>query len=240
MKRLGPEGGWLEQDDVDALLDAFGIARPVSVTAATEEEAVSAAEEMGYPVVLKVVAPSALHKSDVGGVVLDLEDAGAVRDAYRQVTSAVEDAEGVLVQEMIVGGHEVLIGVTEDPNFGPLVGYGLGGIYVELLQDVAFRLQPLTDVDAREMVREIKGAKMLEGYRNLPPGDVEAVQEMLLRVSAMVGAIPEVDEMDLNPVKVFEPGHGAKVVDARIRVAPTPPQWSSELVDLPGVKRRIR
>ncbi len=147
----------------------------------------------------------------------------------------MDEYEAVLVQEMVSGGHEVLIGMTEDPNFGPLLVYGLGGVFVELLGDVAFRLHPLTDVDAAEMVGSIKGAKMLEGYRNLPQGDVEAVKETLLRVSALVGAVPELVEMDLNPVKVLEPGEGVRVVDARIKVQRVGEGWSPELEDIPGM-----
>jgi acyl-CoA synthetase (NDP forming) len=237
LARFGDDGGWLEPDEVDRVLGAFGITLPGSRFVTEEDAAVEAADAIGGPVVLKVVSPSALHKSDVGGVVLDVEGEEAVRDAFRAVTSAVDEVEGVLVQEMVRGGHEVLIGVTEDPNFGPLLVYGLGGVYVELLKDVAFGLAPLTDVDADEMVHGIKGAGLLEGYRNMPQGDVPAVQETLLRVSAMVGVLPEIAEMDLNPVKVLEPGHGVRAVDARIRVKPAGPRWYPELADLPAVVR---
>ena len=125
--------------------------------------------------------------------------------------------------------------MTEDPNFGPMLVYGLGGVYVELLRDVAFRLNPLTDVDAAEMIEEIKGADLLKGYRNMPLGDRAALKEALLRVSAMVTALPEIIDMDLNPVKVLEPGDGVRAVDARIKVRTTQPGWSPELLDLPAV-----
>ncbi|MFO7549667.1 MAG: GNAT family N-acetyltransferase [Acidimicrobiia bacterium] len=240
LNRLGAGGGWLEQDEIEDLLDAVRIPRPASGIVATEDEAVALAGSIGYPVVLKVIAASALHKSDVGGVALDLGDEEAVRLAFRSVTAAVDDAEGVLVQEMVAGGHEVLVGMTEDPNFGPLLVYGLGGVYVELLKDVAFRLYPLTDVEAAEMISEIRGADLLRGYRGMPEGDLDAIRDVLLRASALVGLVPEIDELDLNPVKVLEPGKGARVVDARIRVAPVPPSWSPELVDLPGVRQRPR
>jgi acyl-CoA synthetase (NDP forming) len=235
IERMPATGGWLEPDEVEALLDAFDIPRPVSTLAQTESEAVEAARSIGGPVVLKVVAESALHKSDVGGVVLDVEGDEEVSAAYRRIADAVADREGILVQEMVPGGHEVLVGMTEDPNFGPLIVYGLGGIYVELLKDVTFRLHPLTDVDARSMMNDIKGAKLLEGYRNLPLGDIDAVADVLLRVSAMVGAIPEITEMDLNPLLVLEPGDGVRAVDARIRVEPLDEGWVPELLDLPGV-----
>jgi acetate---CoA ligase (ADP-forming) len=235
LARFGAEGGWLEPAEVEALLAAVHIPVPASVTVTSEEAAVEAAREMGFPVVLKVVSSEALHKSEVGGVALDLEDEEAVRAGFRSVTGTVEQFDGVLVQEMVRGGHEVLVGMSEDPNFGPLLVYGLGGVYVELLEDVAFRLYPLTDTDATEMMAEIKGARLLEGYRNMPLGDLEAVKDVLLRVSALVGVIPEITEMDLNPVKVLPPGEGVRVVDARIKVAPVEQGWTPEIIDLPGV-----
>jgi acetyl coenzyme A synthetase (ADP forming)-like protein len=234
--RIGDdEGGWLEPDEVVAVLGSFGIELPVSKVTADPEAAVAAAREIGGPVALKVISERALHKSDVGGVLLGVEGDDAVRNGFVAVTAAVDQHDGVLVQEMIEGGHEVLIGMTEDPNFGPMLVYGLGGVYVELLKDVAFRLNPLTDVDAAEMIEEIKGADLLKGYRNMPLGDREALKEALLRVSAMVTALPEIVDMDLNPVKVLEPGNGVRAVDARIKVRPTQPGWSPELLDLPAV-----
>ena len=141
---------------------------------------------------------------------------------------------------MVPGGHEVLIGMTEDPSFGPLLAFGLGGIYVELLKDVAFRTLPLTDLEASTMVKEVKGFRLLEGYRGLPAGDVHAVEEALLRISALIEAMPELVEMDLNPVKVLEPGEGVQVVDARLRVRPIQEGWAPELVDIPSVASRAR
>ena len=236
LARLGPEGGWLESEEVDLILDSFGLATPTTRTVTDEEEAVAAAAEIGGPVVLKVISTSALHKSDVGGVVLDVSGDDAVREAYRRVTAAVDDPEGVLVQTFVPDGHEVLIGSTEDPTFGSLVVFGLGGVMVELLGDVAFRIHPLTDVDAAEMVRSVRGFPVLEGYRNLPRGDVPAVEEALLRVSAMISALPEIAEMDLNPVKVLGPGDGVVVVDARMRVQPVQAEHRPELADLPSVR----
>ncbi len=235
ISRMGNEGGWLEPDDVDAVLGCFGISLPATMVATDPDGAVSAARDIGGPVALKVISESALHKSDVGGVLLDVEGEDAIREGFAAVTAAVDQHDGVLVQEMVDGGHEVLIGMTEDPNFGPMLVYGLGGVYVELLKDVAFRLNPLTDVDAAEMIEEIKGADLLKGYRNMPHGDREALKETLLRVSAMVTAIPEIVDMDLNPVKVLEPGKGVRAVDARMKVRPTEPGWSPELLDLPAV-----
>lgn len=237
VSRMGEEGGWLEPREVESLLDCFGIPRPASVLATTEDEALEAGRSIGGPVVLKVVSSEALHKSDVGGVLLDIEGDEAVLAGYRSIAGAVPVRDGILVQEMVKGGHEVLVGMTEDPNFGPMIVYGLGGIYVELLKDVAFRLHPLTDADARSMMSEIKGAKLLTGYRNLPKGDVDAVVDTLLRVSALITAVPEISEMDLNPLLVLEPGDGVRAVDARIRIRPIDPAWTPEMLDLPSVAR---
>ena len=212
--------GWLDPDDVAAVLGAYGLTMPRSVVAHSADAAVAVAAEMDGPVVLKVISDSALHKSDVGGVVLNIEGESEVRQGYAAVTSAVDDAQGVLVQQFVEGGHEVLIGMTEDPNFGPLLVFGLGGVFVELIGDVAFRIHPLTDLDAEEMISEVKSAQLLDGYRGGAAGDVPAVREALLRVSALVADLPEIVEMDMNPVKVAEPGQGLSVVDARIKVRP--------------------
>ena len=232
---MGEKGGWLAPDAIDEILQATGLPRPQATVVGSEEEAVKAAGAMPGPVVLKVVSESALHKSDVGGVALDLTGEAQVRDGYQSVVRAVDDAAGVLVQEFVTGGHEVLVGMTQDPNFGPLVVFGLGGVYVELLQDVTFRIHPLTDVDVSEMIRDIKGFRLLEGYRNEPPGDIEALKEALLRVSGLISAVPELVEMDLNPVKVGEPGHGVSIVDARMKIEPLPPEKHPGMRDLPGV-----
>jgi acetate---CoA ligase (ADP-forming) len=212
--------GWLDPDDVEAILDAYGLPMPKSVVADSADAAVTAAVGLGGPVVLKVISESALHKSDVGGVVLNVEGEAEVREGFAAVTSAVDDSQGALVQQFVEGGHEVLIGMTEDPNFGPLIVFGLGGVFVELIGDVAFRIHPLTDLDAADMIKEVKSAQLLEGYRGGAAGDIPAVQDALLRVSALIADLPEIVEMDMNPVKVAEPGQGLSVVDARIRVRP--------------------
>jgi len=229
-------GAWMDPDHVDAVLIAAGLRVPKSTVARSAEEAVAAATAIGGPVVVKVISETALHKSDVGGVILDVEGDDEVRVAYEKVTGVVFDADGVLVQEFVEGGHEVLIGMTQDPNFGPLVGFGLGGVYVELLQDVAFRIHPLTDVDAAEMIRDTKGFRLLQGYRNTPEGDVEQLERSLLRVSGLISAVPELIEMDLNPVKVLPPGQGVVVVDARMRIQPVPDKRHPRMRDLPGVR----
>lgn len=238
LERMKEEGGWLDPAEVEQLLAAAGLSLPKSLLVTDEDGAAQAASDIGGPVVLKVLAPSALHKSDVGGVLLNLEGEEVVKEGFRRVWSTVPDPEGVLVQEMVPGGHEVLIGMTEDPDFGPLIVFGMGGVLVELLGDVAFRIHPLTDVEARAMIRSIRTSRMLQGYRNLPPADLVALEEALLRVSALITLIPELVELDLNPVKVMPPGEGVRPVDARLRVRPLAAERQLELDDLPAVRRR--
>ena len=235
LESVPAEGGWLDPDIVDAILETAGLRIPISKVVGSEDDAIEAAAGLEGPAVLKVISASALHKSDVGGVVLGVRGDDEVKRAYQQVTAAVDDVDGVLVQEFVSGGHEVLIGMTQDPNFGPLVVFGLGGIYVELLQDVAFRIHPLTDVDAAEMMRETKGFRLLEGYRNEPQGDVPALESALMRVSGLISVMPELLEMDLNPVKVLEPGQGVVVVDARMKIRRVEPAKHPRMRDLPGV-----
>ena len=234
--RFGVDGGWLEPSEVDEVLRAYGLSLARSEVVASEEEAVAVAAEIGGTVVLKVISPSALHKSDVGGVVLDVEGEAAVCEAFRAVTNAVPDPEGVLVQEFVGEGHEVLIGMTEDPVFGPLLVFGLGGVFVELIGDVAFRIHPLTDRDAEDMISEVKSAKLLEGYRGGDPGDIPALRDALLRVSALVDHLPELTELDLNPVKVRTPGAGIRIVDARMRVRAVVGPWVPTRWDLPAAR----
>jgi acyl-CoA synthetase (NDP forming) len=180
-------------------------------------EAAAAAKEIGFPVVLKAVGPTIIHKTEVGGVVLGLRDETAIRDAASDMESRLKgDLTGMVVQRMIPGGVEVVVGATSDPTFGPLVLYGSGGILVELLGDVAFRIHPLTDSDAREMINEVKGSALLRGYRGGSRADQEALENVILRVSALLEHCPEIHEMDLNPIKVLE--SGAIVVDARVKV----------------------
>ncbi len=185
---------------------------------------------------LKVLAPTALHKTDVGGIALDVQ-LGDVARTFDHVFNVVDDATGVLVQEFVTGGHEVIIGMTEDPSFGPLIAFGLGGVFVELIGDVSFRIHPLTDVDAAEMIAEVKSARLLEGYRGGEKGDVAALRDTLLRISAMVDDLPEIVEMDLNPVKVLAPGQGLSVVDLRVRVRPVEQGWLPSRKDIPAAQR---
>jgi acetate---CoA ligase (ADP-forming) len=216
--------GWLSGDEVRAVLDAFGLHLVSGTLAHTGEEAAAAARAIGFPVAAKLESRRVTHKSDAGGVRLNLGDEAAVRAAFADVVARaralVDDAdiEGVLIQPMVTGGIETMIGVTADPLFGPLVAFGLGGIHVEILGDVQFRLAPLTDRDAGELLRGIRGLPLLLGYRGHPPADLDALHEMLLRVSRLAADVLEIAELDLNPVIALAPGQGCRVVDARVRV----------------------
>ena len=165
-----------------------------------------------------------MHKTEFGGVRLNLENEAAVRQAFLDIQQRVARnnklgaMEGVLIQPMISDGVEVMVGVTQDPHFGPLIGFGLGGIHVEILKDVCFRVTPITDRDAAEMVRDIKGYRLLEGYRGHPPADIAAIEDLLLRIARLVEEVPQIVELDLNPVIALPPGRGCQIVDARMRV----------------------
>jgi acetyl coenzyme A synthetase (ADP forming)-like protein len=218
----GDQAPWLAARDLATVLGAAGI--PFAVTEeVAPDEAVAAAERLGFPLVAKAAAPGLLHKSDVGGVVLGLDSAGAVADAVRTLASRMEAVgsrlDGVLLQREVSGGIEALVGVTTDPTFGPLLVCGLGGVLVELLRDVAFRLPPVSDVDAYEMLAALRARPLLDGYRGMPPGDIAAFVDVIMRVSALVEVVPELRDLDLNPVKILGPGRGAVVVDGRMRVA---------------------
>lgn len=212
----------LSETEVMRILAAYGIPVAPHRVARTEAEAVAAAEAIGWPVVLKVLSPRIVHKSDVGGVAVDVADAAALARAWHRVAVeaparagvAPEEVEGVLVQAMVRGGKETIVGSTLDPAFGPLVMFGLGGIYVETLKDVVFRVHPVSDVDAAEMVEEIRGAKLLAGVRGEPASDRAAIADVILRVSRLVGDHEAIAEMDINPWLAFPAGGVA--VDGRI------------------------
>lgn len=219
---------WLEADSVSALLECYGIRTIPSRFAATADEAVRIAGEIGFPVVLKLSSKTIIHKTDVGGVALDLRSAMEVSRAFNQIRQNLRgfgvegEMDGVTVQPMITTGIETIVGVTQDPSFGPIIIFGLGGIYTELFKDVSARIHPLTDIDAREMVRSVKAYQLLDGWRGSKRHDIEAIEELLLRISAMIQDIEEIREIDLNPVKVQEEGKGYFTVDARILVARNP------------------
>ena len=207
------------------ILEAYGIRIPASKLATSADEAVEIAEEIGYPVVMKIASPDILHKTDIGGVKLDLANATDVRDAFDllvyRATRYMPDAEiwGCLVQEMVRGGKEVIVGMNCDPQFGPLMMFGLGGIYVEALKDVAFRIAPFSRQEAQEMIAEIRAYSLLKGVRGERPSDTEAIVDTLLRLSQLVTDFPEIMEMDINPLIVFEAGRGVVGVDMRLVLA---------------------
>jgi acetate---CoA ligase (ADP-forming) subunit beta len=188
--------------------------------AKNEAEAVRFAHEIGFPVVLKIVSPDIIHKSDVGGVAINLKDANSVKEAFNQIMENVKKHDpkakivGILVQEMAPESTEVIVGSIKDPQFGPALMFGLGGIFVEVLKDVTFRIAPITEDEAREMISEVRAYPLLKGYRNTPPADIEAIVKILLSTSRLVMEHQEIKELDLNPIMVYE--KGAKTVDARI------------------------
>jgi acyl-CoA synthetase (NDP forming) len=202
------------------LLEEAGIPIVRARLATSRDAAVQAARDVGFPVVLKVVSPQITHKSDVGGVKLDLKSPEEVAAAFDEIMAAARRAapdaaiDGVSVQQMARPGIEVIVGVSTDPQFGPVIMFGLGGILVEVLKDVSFRIIPIASRDARQMIHEIKGFPLLEGYRGQDPADLAALESLLLRVSGFVEQQPEVSELDLNPVFAYK--DGALAVDARI------------------------
>lgn len=222
-----PPGRWLEPAEVNRLLCAYRIPAPPLEVAHTAEAAAAAAGVIGYPVAVKASGPRLVHKTELGGVVLALETEGEVHEAFTSLKTRLGDEmDGAVVQKMVEpGGVETIIGVVQDDSFGPLVMFGSGGTAVELFADRAFRILPMTDTDAHELVSSVRGAPLLTGYRGAPASDVAGLEEMLLRVAQLAQDQPEVAEMDMNPV-ICGPG-GASAVDVKIRVAPVRPQPDS-------------
>jgi acyl-CoA synthetase (NDP forming)/GNAT superfamily N-acetyltransferase len=213
---------WLTGDELSALLASFGIKLVAGVPVHSEDQAVAAAASVGYPVVLKLDSPRVVHKSDVGGVRLHVGNGQEVRAAFRELGTLFPevstDRAALRVQPMF-SGIEVLVGMSREAAFGPLIALGRGGVDTEILHDVAFRMAPLSDADVDGLLREMKSSRLLEGYRGRPPADIAALKEILLRLSLLAQAIPEVRELDLNPVIVLPAGQGCGIVDARARVS---------------------
>jgi acetyl coenzyme A synthetase (ADP forming)-like protein len=217
---------WLTVEETRRVLNAFGLPLVPTVIARNADEAVGLAAVLGYPVVAKLQSRRVLHKSDVGAVHAGLTSERAVRSAFRDLTALAAERgvvtsrdEGVVIQPMVSGGVETFIGLSEDRLFGPLVAFGLGGVQVEVFKDVHFRVAPLSDRDADELIHEVRGYKLLEGFRGHPGADIEALRDILLRIARMAEEIPEIVELDLNPVIALPPGNGCRIVDVRIRVA---------------------
>jgi acyl-CoA synthetase (NDP forming) len=220
------QAGWLGARDVAALLRCYGL--PLIPTRIVDGagQAESAAAEFGGAVALKAIAPGLLHKTDAGGVVLGLRGPAAVRRGVRQIEAAVAERgrqlDGLLVQPMAEPGVELLVGVVHDESFGPVIACGAGGSSTELLKDVAVRITPLSELDAKEMVRSLRTFPLLDGYRGTAPCDLDAIEDVLLRLSALVDAHPEIAELDLNPL--IARADGARILDARVRVQAPPPR----------------
>ena len=208
------------------IIESYGFGLPKSMLAKSAVEARSAAGKIGYPVAMKIASPDILHKSDVGGVKVGLKDAKETEEAFNEIVrkakAAVPNANilGVLVQEMITDGKEVILGMSKDPQFGPMLMFGLGGIYVEVLKDVSFRIAPILPREAAEMIDSIKSAALLKGARGERPVDIDSIKEGLLRLSQLVTDFPMIKELDINPLKVFpsEERSGSIAIDARISI----------------------
>ncbi|MCG8460441.1 MAG: GNAT family N-acetyltransferase, partial [Holophagales bacterium] len=217
--------GWLTVPEALDVLRAAGLTVADGGFAASAEAAVALAEEVGFPVAMKLASTTLVHKTEHGGVALDLEDAEQLRLAFEELAGRLEASghgsamDGVWVQPMLEGSCEVMVGVDLDPVFGPLVAFGLGGIHVEILRDVAFRVTPLSERDAREMIRSVRGYRLFEGYRGHAAADVPALQDALIRISRLAEAVPEIVSLDLNPLFALPPGEGYRIADVRIRVA---------------------
>ena len=213
----------LEEEGLE-ILSAYGFPLPKSILAKTEDEAVEAANKIGYPTVMKIASPQIVHKSDAGGVKVNLSSDKEVRDAFKVIVDNAKkydskaEIKGVLIVEMVKGGKEMIIGSKLEPGFGPVVMLGMGGIYVEILKDVTFRLAPFTDQEANDMISSIKTKKLLEGVRGEKPSDVEKLSECIQRLSQLVTDFREIKELDMNPVLVMQKGEGCKILDVRIGI----------------------
>lgn len=212
--------GFLYEHEAKELCMLYDLPVTEFQVSSSPDSAVESAKKIGYPVVLKIVSPQVLHKSDAGGVILDVKDEKGVRAGYEQIVRNVKEKvpgaqiTGILVQEMAPKSTEVIVGSIKDPTFGQAIMFGLGGIFVEILKDVSFRLAPITKIDAEEMIREIKAYKILEGARGMPKVDQATLIDILLKTSKMLTECPEIKELDLNPILVYE--NGAKIVDSRV------------------------
>lgn len=218
--RLSASGGPLPEPQAKALLKAFGIRVPESALSNNIKDAQAAAESIGYPVVLKIVSPDIIHKTDVGGVKVGIKDAETLNVAYNELLSTIKTKAprakitGVLVEKMAPAATEVIIGALRDPQFGPAVMFGLGGIFVEAIKDVSFRLAPVNEKEALEMIKATKGYPLLNGFRGSPPLDVYSTAKTILTISKIITQIEQITEIDLNPVLVYT--DRILVVDARI------------------------
>ena len=216
---------YVHETEAMQIVKSYGFQIPKSRLATNEDDCVNLSEEIDYPVVLKISSPDIVHKVDVGGVELNLRNAQEVRDAFQRIMQNVRKAKadasivGINIQEFIRNGKEVIIGMKRDHQFGPLLMFGLGGIYVEIFRDVSFRLAPIKELGARHMIESTKVNRILLGARGEEPSDIESIVECLQRMSQLVTDFSEIQEIEINPLIVFEQGMGCKVVDARIVIS---------------------
>ena len=214
----------LTEVEAKQIVSEAGIGVAETRLARTKKEAVSIAGSMGFPVVLKIVSPDIIHKSDIGGVKLGLKNAAEVGRAYSEIMATVKQKEpkakvyGIAVQKMSPPGVEVIMGMSKDAQFGPVLMFGLGGVFVEVLKDVSFRIVPIERRDARQMIEEIKGYPILQGYRGQEPANITALEDTLLKLSNFIEETPEIKELDLNPI--FAYADGVVAVDARVILEP--------------------
>lgn len=214
----------LTEVEAKEILKKAGIPVVETKLARNQKEAIALSRQIGFPIVLKIVSPDIIHKSDAGGVKLGLKNSAEVKRAYSGIRSSVKQKhpeakiDGVAVQKMARLGVEVIIGMSKDPQFGPVLMFGLGGILVEVLKDVSFRLVPVTKRDAKEMIKEIKGYPLLEGYREQEPANIPFLEELIVKVSQFIERNSDIKELDLNPIFAYR--DGALVVDARIILEP--------------------
>jgi len=210
----------LLETEAKELLREYGIPVPDFKLIKSEDEIVGLAKEINFPIVMKIVSPDIIHKTDAGGVKVGIKDEKEAKTAYKDIIYKVKKYKkeakisGVIAYSMIPQGTEIIIGMMKDPHFGPVIMFGLGGIFVEILKDISFRILPLEERDAEEMIAEIKGFKILKGIRGETPKDIQSIRDVLMKISQLVMENPEIKEIDLNPVFVFN--QGLQVVDARM------------------------
>ena len=210
----------LLETEAKELLKEYGIPVPDFKLIKSEDEIAGLAKEINFPIVMKIVSPDIIHKTDAGGVKVGVKDEEEARMIYQEIISKAikynkkASISGVIAYTMIPQGTEIIIGMMKDPHFGLVIMFGLGGIFVEVLKDISFRILPIEEIDAREMITEIKGYEILKGARGNPPRDIRAIEEVLVKVSKLIMENPEINEIDLNPIFVFE--KGLQVVDARM------------------------
>jgi len=210
----------LLETEAKELIETFGIKTTKHIMTSSPADAIQAAASIGYPVVLKIISPDIIHKTEVGGVKLGIKDDEGVSDAYNEIMRNVKKKQpdarirGILVQEMATPSTEVIVGGLRDPQFGPAVMFGLGGIFVEVFKDVSFRIAPVEEYEALDMIHTIKGFKILKGFRNMEAVDISALAQTIIQVSNIMVSVEEIKEIDLNPVLVYQ--KGIKAVDARI------------------------